>query len=100
MHLQNPQATVWYCKDYMAKRNGMYTNDELIEKAFQVNDWMNCNPDNEWVQHCGQQIITGLNGLLYEGYNTLMYDDETEVMFVIGVLEKEVDYAKSCLQTT
>ena len=27
-----------------------------------------------------------------------MYDDETEVMFVIGVLEKEVDYAKSCLQ--
>ena len=63
MHLQNPKATVWYCKDYMAKRNGMYTNDELIEKAFQVNDWMNRNPDNEWVQHCGQQIITGLNGL-------------------------------------
>ncbi len=27
-----------------------------------------------------------------------MYDDDTEVMFVIGVLEKEVEYAKSCLQ--
>tara|TARA_B100001057_G_scaffold412647_1_gene428832 strand:+ start:1475 stop:1657 length:183 start_codon:yes stop_codon:yes gene_type:complete len=27
-----------------------------------------------------------------------MYDDSTEVMFTIGVLEKEVEYANSCLQ--
>ena len=47
----------------MRNRNGMYTNDELIAQAFKINDWMNRNPDNEWVQQCGQQIITGLNGL-------------------------------------
>ena len=63
MHSPSPKATVWYSKEYMRNRNGMYTNDELIAQAFKVNDWMNRNPDNEWVQHCGQQIITGLNGL-------------------------------------
>ena len=47
----------------MKDPNGMYTNDQLIEKAFNVNAWMNRNPDNEWVQNCGQTIITGLNGL-------------------------------------
>ena len=74
----NPQASVWYCKDYMAKRNGMYTNDELIEKAF-VNDWMSSIPIMN-----GYSIVNRLlQGLmvLYEGYNTLMYDDETEVVW-------------------
>ena len=33
--------------------------DQLIEKAFNVNAWMNRNLDNEWVQNCGQTIITG-----------------------------------------
>ena len=61
--LSNPKSTVWYSKEYMKDRNGMYTNDQLIEKAFNVNAWMNRNPDNEWVQNCGQTIITGLNGL-------------------------------------
>lgn len=63
MHSPVSKTTVWYDKEYMRNRNGMYTNDELIEKAFKINDWMNRNPDIEWVQNCGQQIITGLNGL-------------------------------------
>lgn len=54
---------VWYNKQYMQDRNGMYTNDQLIEKAFKVNSWMNMNPDNDWVQLFGKKIINDLNAL-------------------------------------
>jgi hypothetical protein len=47
----------------MQDRNGMYTNDQLIEKAFKVNSWMNMNPDNDWVQLFGKKIINDLNAL-------------------------------------
>ncbi len=54
---------VWYSKEYMQTRNGMYTNDELMEKAFKVNDWINMNPDNDWVATVGAKIINDLNAL-------------------------------------
>lgn len=54
---------VWYSKQYMQERNGMYTNDQLIEKAFKVNDWINMNPDNDWVATVGAKIINDLNAL-------------------------------------
>lgn len=54
---------VWYSKQYMQERNGMYTNDELMEKAFKVNDWINMNPDNDWVATVGAKIINDLNAL-------------------------------------
>jgi len=54
---------VWYSKQYMQERNGMYTNEELMEKAFKVNDWINMNPDNDWVATVGAKIINDLNAL-------------------------------------
>jgi len=58
-----PKATTWFSKEYMQDRNGMYTNEELIEKAFTINAWMNRNPENEWVQTYGRTVINSLNSL-------------------------------------
>lgn len=61
--LSKPETKVWYDKEYLRDRVGMYTNEQLIEKAFAVNGWMNRNENNEWVQSTGQSIITKLNAL-------------------------------------
>tara|TARA_B100001057_G_scaffold412647_1_gene428831 strand:+ start:1311 stop:1475 length:165 start_codon:yes stop_codon:yes gene_type:complete len=47
----------------MRDRQGMYTNEELIEKAFNINAWMNRNEDNDWVQLIGKKFINELNAL-------------------------------------
>jgi len=56
-------SKVWYSQDYMRDRQGMYTNEELIEKAFNINAWMNRNEDNDWVQLIGKKFINELNAL-------------------------------------
>ena len=56
-------SKVWYSQDYMRSRQGMFTNDQLIEKAFNINAWMNRNEDNDWVQTIGKKFINELNAL-------------------------------------
>ena len=63
MHSPSPKATVWYSNEYMRNRQGMYTNEQLIEKAFNINSWMNRNWQNEWIQFVGKKIINELNAL-------------------------------------
>tara|TARA_Y100000114_G_C11761388_1_gene329945 strand:+ start:217 stop:366 length:150 start_codon:yes stop_codon:yes gene_type:complete len=39
------------------------TVEDIVTKAFKVKNWMNMNPDNEWVQQAGKSIINKLNAI-------------------------------------
>lgn len=57
------QASVYIDVDYMRKRVCCYSTEYLVTKAFKVKNWMDMNPENDWVQDTGNNIIGKLNAM-------------------------------------
>ena len=49
--------------NYLRSRVCTMTVEDIVTKAFKVKNWMNMNPDNEWVQQAGKSIINKLNAI-------------------------------------
>ena len=56
-------GTVYIDLNYLKKRVGSLTDDQITDKSFKVQEWMERNPDNEWVQQAGKGIISRLNAM-------------------------------------
>lgn len=64
-------GVVYIDMNYLKDRVGSLTTDQVTQKSFQVNDWMNRNPENTWVQDVGKSIISRLNAMYTREQSTI-----------------------------
>ncbi len=64
-------GVVYIDMNYLKDRVGSLTTDQVTQKSFQVQEWMERNPDNLWVQDTGKEIISRLNAMYTQEQATI-----------------------------
>jgi len=64
-------GVVYIDMNYLKDRVGSLTTDQVTQKSFQVHEWMERNPDNDWVQNTGKEIISRLNAMYTQEQATI-----------------------------
>ena len=64
-------GVVYIDMNYLKDRVGSLTTDQVTQKSFQVQEWMERNPDNLWVQSTGKEIISRLNAMYTQEQATI-----------------------------
>jgi hypothetical protein len=64
-------GTVYIDMNYLKDRVGSLTQEQITEKCFKVQEWMDRNLDNEWVQDAGKNIINRLNAMYTQEQATI-----------------------------
>ena len=64
-------GVVYIDMNYLKDRIGSLTTDQVTKKSFQVQEWMDRSPDNDWVQDVGKSIISRLNAMYTQEQATI-----------------------------